>query len=167
MSNSAFQVSERTSLPQTDLHNQIRLLSDRLVQAQRPLRILEAIQWQPEIEEQFFAKDGRELPPVTRNTYDANPLPFERRAKLRDLRDLERDIVRQLGHANACSQMMVRRCRDYRQVVELLANRGTPKFAAISQELFGSSAWTSRTHAADLCAVGRLVRQVGYAPGRG
>ena len=109
MSNSVIHVSERTSLPLTSRNNQIRLLSERLIQAQRPLRILEAIQWQPDIEEQFLAKDGRELPRMTRQTYECTPLPFDRSAKLRELRDLERDICRLLGHANACSQMMVQR----------------------------------------------------------
>ena len=159
MSNSAIHVSERISLPLTSRHSPIRVLSDRLVQAQKPLRILDAIQWPPQIEEQFFAEGGREIPRMTREAYTSNPLPFERRAKLRELRDLERDICRQLGHANACSQMMARRCREYRQVVELLASRGTPKFASISQDLFGSSAWKPGKIGLSLKALGRLVKQ--------
>jgi uncharacterized protein (TIGR02421 family) len=159
MSNSAIQVGERTSSSLTSRQSQIRHLSDRLVQAQRPLRILDAIQWPPQIEEQFFSEDCRELPRMTRETYASNPLPFERRPKLRELRDLERDICRQLGHANACSQMMVRRCREYRQVVELLTNRGRPKFASISRDLFGSSSWKPGEIGLSLNSIGRLVKQ--------
>ena len=159
MSNSAIQVGERTSPSVTSRHSQIRHLSDRLIHAQKPLRILDAIQWPPQVEERFFAENGRELPRMTRETYASNPLPFERRAKLRELRDLERDICRQLGHANACSQMMVRRCREYRQVVELLSRRGTLKFASISQDLFGNSGWKLEENGLSLKTLSQLVKQ--------
>ncbi len=159
MRNSVIQVDERTSFSLTFRQSQIRRLSDRLVEAQRPLRILEAIHWQPDVEEKFFAKNCCELPPMTRKCYERNPLPFDRRTKLRELRELEHDIGRQLGHANACSQMMVQRCQEYRQVVDLLSSRGTPTFAAISQRLFGSSAWISRTSSMSLRSMGKLIKQ--------
>jgi uncharacterized protein (TIGR02421 family) len=159
MRNSVIQVDERTSFSLTSRQSQIRLLSDRLVDAQRPLRILEAIHWQPDVEEQFFARNCRELPPMTRKGYERNPLPFDRRPKLRELRELEHDICRQLGHANACSQMMLQRCREYRRVVELLSSRGTPTFAAVSQGLFGSSGWISRNNSMSLRAIGKLIKQ--------
>jgi hypothetical protein len=44
----------------------IRRLSDRLVAAQRPFRILDAIKWDDDIELAFFAGGCRQQPPVTR-----------------------------------------------------------------------------------------------------
>src|SRR3954447_24941123 len=128
MSNLAVQVGESALVAFSSRHHQIRRLSNRLIEAQRTLRILEPIHWPFEVEERFFAKKCRELPPVRREIYNRSPLPFDCQAKLEELRRLERDICLQLGHGNACSQMMVRRCQDYRLVVDLLANRGTPGF---------------------------------------
>ena len=42
----------------------IRALSDRLVEAQRPIRILNAIKWDARVQEVFFASGFREQPPV-------------------------------------------------------------------------------------------------------
>ena len=45
-------------------HQAIRTLSDRLVTAQRPIRILDALKWDASLEAQFFAKKCLELPKV-------------------------------------------------------------------------------------------------------
>ena len=62
---SAIGLYRPTLSPQETL---IRSLSDRLVEAQRPLRILDAVKWGDNVERDFFAADGRELPPVTRDS---------------------------------------------------------------------------------------------------
>jgi uncharacterized protein (TIGR02421 family) len=159
MSNSTLDVGQRTVASLTSRQTKIRSLSDRLIEAQKSLRILETIQWHPEIEERFFADNARELPRVTREVYARNALPFDRRAKVRELIALENDICRQLGHANACSQMMVRRCQEYRQVVELIASRGQPGFAQQSERLFGKSTWKSPFGALSLRAFSHLVKK--------
>src|SRR5437870_9941395 len=79
----------------------VRSLSDRLVEAQRPIRILDAIKWDDDIERAFFEKGCRELPPVTRDYYKSRPLPFEPEQKLHELHQIERDIRRRLGEFNA------------------------------------------------------------------
>ena len=61
----------------TSLETRIRGLSDRLVEVQRPLRILDAVKWGDEVERSFFAAGARELPPVTRDSYASRPLPFD------------------------------------------------------------------------------------------
>ena len=42
----------------------VRSLSDRLVQALRPIRILDAVRWDDSIEDAFFAGGARSLPRV-------------------------------------------------------------------------------------------------------
>src|SRR5215475_12968061 len=84
----------------------IRALSDRLVEAQRPIRVLDAVKWDDSIERAFFDTGGRELPPVTRDYYDRRPLSFEPEAKLQEFHLLERDIRRQLGDLNGPGQIM-------------------------------------------------------------
>jgi uncharacterized protein (TIGR02421 family) len=125
--------------PLTAYESTVRALSDRLVEAQRPIRILDAIKWDDDIERAFLAKEGRELPPVTREYYLARPLPFDPEDKTKEFLDIERDIRRQLGQFNSAGQIMARMCREYRQVVQMLEHRGTHLFAEASERLYGSA----------------------------
>jgi uncharacterized protein (TIGR02421 family) len=125
----------------------VRALSDRLVEAQRPIRILDAIKWDEDIERAFFEQGCRELPPVTRDYYLKRALPFDPEAKLHDLHLIERDVRRQLGEFNAPGQIMTRMCQEYREVVRMLTHRGTAVFAETSERLYGSA--TDSFHAGD------------------
>jgi uncharacterized protein (TIGR02421 family) len=118
----------------------VRSLSDRLVEAQRPIRILDAIKWDEDIERAFFAAGCRALPPVSRDYYLARPLPFDPDDKRAEFLDLERDIRQRLGKYNAAAQIMTRMCEEYREVLDLLLHRGTRQFAILSERLYGSSA---------------------------
>jgi uncharacterized protein (TIGR02421 family) len=125
----------------------VRSLSDRLVEAQRPIRVLDAIKWDEDIERAFFDQGCRELPPVTRDYYLTRPLPFDPEAKLTELHQIERDIRRQLGEFNAPGHIMARMCQEYREVVRMLSHRGSRIFAETSERLYGSA--TDSFHAGD------------------
>lgn len=114
-------------------------LSERLVAAQRPIRILDALKWEPQIQEQFFAKKCRELPKVNLAYYQKRPLNFDVEAKQDEFYELERDIRRNLGQFSAVGGIMQRMCREYREVIRLLVARGTHEFSYIAQELYGST----------------------------
>lgn len=135
----------------------IRSLSDRVVEAQRPIRILDAIKWEDDVERAFFAAGCRELPPVTRDYYLSRPLPFDPEQKCQEFLSIERDIRQRLGKYNAAGQIMTRTCAEYRQVVQLLVSRGTPAFAALSERLYGGSA--DSFHAGDptLADLGQML----------
>src|SRR3954467_14277728 len=90
--------------PLSAYESMVRALSDRLVEAQRPIRILDAIKWDDDVERAFFAAGCRELPPVTRDYYLRRALPFDADAKLQELHTIERDVRRQLGEFNAPGQ---------------------------------------------------------------
>src|SRR5919202_3036956 len=111
--------------PLNAYESMVRALSDRLVEAQRPIRILDAIKWDDDVERAFFDKGCRELPPVTRDYYLSRPLPFDPEEKLHEFHAIERDVRRQLGEFNAPGRLMARRCQEYREVVRLLTHRGT------------------------------------------
>jgi hypothetical protein len=70
----------------------IRDLSERIVTAQRPIRILDALKWNGEIEKQFFASQFKELPKVTEKYYENNPLRFDPEQKIEEFSQIERDI---------------------------------------------------------------------------
>lgn len=135
----------------------IRAISDRLVETQRPIRILDAVKWDDEIERAFFAAGCRELPPVTHDYYLSRPLPFDLEQKRLEFLGIERDIRRRLGRYNAAGQIMTRMCEEYRQVLDLLAARGTPAFSALSERLYGSSADSFHAGDPNLADLGRML----------
>src|SRR5437763_10070403 len=138
----------------------VRTLSDRLVEAQRPIRILDAIKWDDSIERAFFEKGGRELPPVTREFYQVRPLPFDPEPKLHEFHAIERDIRRQLGEFNAPGQIMSRMCEEYREVVHLLTHRGTRAFAEISERLYGSASDSFHAGDPNLADLGHMLSDI-------
>ena len=118
---------------------EVKALSDRIVKAQQPIRILDAIKWDDNIKQEFFKYKCRKLPAVTIDYYRNRPLGFEVAEKKQEFHQIERDLVRKLGQLNPLSVIMRRICREYQDVVYMLEARGTPDFSSISQELYGSS----------------------------
>src|SRR5262249_27711903 len=114
-------------------------LGERLIEAQRPLRLLDAIAWDDRVEQAFFAAGCRRLPAVDHDYYRCRPLGFDPDAKRGELASLERDVSRRLGKTHPAGRLLLRRCRQYQGVIELLRARGTPEFARISARLFGDS----------------------------
>src|SRR3954452_12018741 len=98
----------KTHRPLSSYESMVRALSDRLVEAQRPIRVLDAIKWDDDIERAFFDKGCKELPPVTRQFYQRRALPFDRDDKRHEFHATERDIRRQLGEFNGPGQIMSR-----------------------------------------------------------
>ncbi len=125
----------------------IRSLSDRLVDAQAPIRILDAIKWDDNVREEFFRKRCKSLPDVSPDYYARRPLGFDPTERREVLQDIERDITRQLGTFNPVGQIMRRMCREYRMVIRMVEARGKPDFGLISQELYGSA--SDAFHAGD------------------
>jgi uncharacterized protein (TIGR02421 family) len=118
----------------------IRALSDRIVEAQRPIRILDAIKWDDGVREAFLAAGGREQPRVDRAYYAGRPLGFDPDEKKAQFHDIERDINRQLGRFNPI-------CQEYLTVVRMLEARGSHEFVALSAQLYGSA--SDAFHAGD------------------
>jgi uncharacterized protein (TIGR02421 family) len=138
----------------------VRGLSERLVEAQRPIRVLDAIKWDDDIERGFFAQGCRELPAVARDYYLKRPLPFEPEEKLHELHGIERDIRRQLGEFNAPGQIMSRMCQEYREVVRLLKHRGTRAFAETSERLYGSASDSFHAGDPNLADLGHMMSDI-------
>jgi uncharacterized protein (TIGR02421 family) len=123
----------------TSYQQTIRQLSDRLVVAQKPIRLLDALKWDNEIREFFFKNKFTVLPPIDREYYERRPPGFDINQKRDEFYEIERDIRRYLGQFNAVGNIMLRMCREYRKVIDAIEFRGTPHFVRISQDLFGSA----------------------------
>lgn len=144
----------------TTYKEKIKRLSQRVVDAQKPIRILDAIKWDDDVERTFFAQGCRELPPVTRDYYLSRPLPFDPEQKLHEFHLIERDLRRQLGEFNAPGQIMARMCQEYREVVHLLQARGTPAFAEISERLYGSASDSFHAGDPNLADLGHMMSDI-------
>lgn len=124
----------------TKYHQVIRDLSEKIVAAQRPIRILDALKWNGTVEEAFFKSGCKELPNVRGpEYYEQNPLKFDPDKKIDEFNHIEREIRRDLGQFNSVGAIMQRMCREYCTVVEMLNARGTPHFTRYAQQLYGSA----------------------------
>lgn len=118
----------------------IRELSERIVSAQRPIRILDALKWDASVKAYFFKHDFKKLPEISSDYYlEKNPLSFDPAKKIEEFQDIDRNIRRKLGQYSGVGSIMQRMCYEYCRVVEMLAARGTPRFTEVSQELYGSA----------------------------
>ena len=136
----------RRQLPD-DYQNIVRTLSDRIVHAQTPIRVLDAIKWDDSVRQGFLKHKGKAMPEVDRAYYESRPLAFDSSAKKLEFQNIERDITRQLGQFNPVGQIMRRMCKEYRMVIRMLEARGTADFGLISQELYGAA--SDAFHAGD------------------
>lgn len=128
-------------MPPNLTHEQqlIRDLSDRIVLAQQPIRILDAIKWDAEVEQDFFKHNCKKLPIVDEDYYRKRPLGYDPKDKILEIYDIERNIKKHLGQFSGVGRVMLRMCREYREVVRMLQFRGQPEFSLISQQLYGST----------------------------
>jgi len=87
----------------------VRELSDRIVAAQRPIRILDALKWDQGIEEVFIKNKAKKLPPIDSEYYlKKNPLSFDPATKLEEFHDIDRSIRRKLGQYSGVGSIMQR-----------------------------------------------------------
>src|SRR3954466_6138321 len=77
-------------------------LAQRVLDAQRPMRILQSLRWEADVEEQFFRGRARELPRVTY----ASDLGFDPDAKIRELDGILADAEQKLGEGDRLGDIL-------------------------------------------------------------
>jgi uncharacterized protein (TIGR02421 family) len=110
-------------------------LAQRLLEAQRPIRILNALRWPQTVEEQFLKGKSRELPVVE---YEPD-LGFDPEAKKAELMELAKDIDKELGPKDDLARILKDSVEDFHRVVVMLEGRGTKKFYDQAKRLYGSA----------------------------
>jgi len=116
----------------------IKRLSQRLVDAQRPIRILDAIKWDPSVEAELRKGKFKKMPIVGPEQYALIELGFDPKAKLDELGEIVTDIRTTLGAEDPLTGLLVSITEQYIDVVHMLLNRGTRKFWEYSCKLYGS-----------------------------
>lgn len=116
----------------------VQELSERIVNAQRDIRILDSIKWDDAIKQDFFKNKAKKLPPVTEEYYQSRPLPFLEEDKIDEFRLIIRDAENKLGQYSPITRLIKRQCEEYIKAVHMLAVRGTPQFSEFAMQLYGS-----------------------------
>ncbi|MGZ3688954.1 MAG: flavohemoglobin expression-modulating QEGLA motif protein [Bdellovibrionota bacterium] len=118
------------------IKEKIHSLSQRIVEVQKPIRVLDAIQWDASVEQELRKHKFKTIPKFTAEQY--RPLGFDAKAKLEELSDLRKDIESTLGKDDALGRLLVTITEEYMLVVEMLLARGTKRFWECSRRLYGS-----------------------------
>ncbi len=113
-------------------------LATRIVDGQKPIRMLQSIRWDNGVEEQFLKSKGKEMPRIDAAYYEHLDLGFDPKAKAEEFEEIARDIDSHLGEEDAIGQIMTTTALQYRDSVRMLAARGTPLFYGYSRKLYGS-----------------------------
>ena len=117
----------------------IALLASRLVEAQRPIRVLDQIKWSPDVFERFRDSRFKEPPKIDARYYAGLPLAFDAEGLKGTLRELLDDIERDVSGADAIGSILISSATQYLRLIEMLEARGTPRFYELSRELYGSA----------------------------
>lgn len=127
-----------TNKPSAAYLENIRELSDSLVAAQEPIRILDAIKWPEYVKEDFFKHKFKKQPKILPDTYQIN-----NKINFFEQRDIfykiERQVTKKLGQFNTVGQMLRKKCQEYILVLRMLEACGTAEFSDLSKLLYGSS----------------------------
>jgi uncharacterized protein (TIGR02421 family) len=115
----------------------IKELSDRIVEAQKPIKVLSAINWDDDIKARFFESDFKEQPQVDRDYYVNREIRLDPERSRAELADIEADIVNRLGDS-AAARLMQFMCGQFEATVDMIASRGTPRFSELSRTLYGA-----------------------------
>jgi uncharacterized protein (TIGR02421 family) len=122
----------------TTYKEKIKRLSQRIVEAQRPIRILDAIKWDSSIEHELRKSKFREMPTIGPDYYEKFPLSFDAEKKKEELHDIISDIRLTMGEDDSVGKLQIKICEQYIDVVEMLLSRGTKRFWEQSCKLYGS-----------------------------
>jgi uncharacterized protein (TIGR02421 family) len=116
----------------------VRELSDRIVAAQRPIKVLSAINWDDGVKERFFAAGFKEQPAVDREYYESRPIKLDPDATRDELRTIEAAISGRLGPLSPAGTLMRFMCEQFRMTVDMIDARGTERFSSLSSLLYGT-----------------------------
>jgi uncharacterized protein (TIGR02421 family) len=105
----------------------LRQASSEILEAQRPIRVLRTLAWSEDVERQFFASDGKELP---RPVYRVSP-------ELADSLDRLRALAARLTGQSEIERFLRDSCASLATAARMLGALGTKQFYFHSVELYG------------------------------
>lgn len=153
------------AMDQAAYRERVKLLSDRLIALQQPIRILDAIKWPAGVEQRFMAAGGREMPAIPSDHYSSHPPGYDADRLRGQFRELRTDVRRQLGRGDGLGRIMQATIDQYLLVIDMLAHRGTSEFGRLSRQLYGSARDHMRGDRKTLRQLGEKLRETFSLPG--
>ncbi|MEW6056490.1 MAG: flavohemoglobin expression-modulating QEGLA motif protein [Bdellovibrionota bacterium] len=144
----------------TTYKEKVKRLSDMVVDAQKPIRILDAIKWPTSIDDQFRKSKFKEMPKIDRTFYESQLLGFDAKQKIEEFDQIINEVHLQLGKDDELGVMMVRNCQEYQDVVRMLMARGTKQFHEFSRKLYGSPKDTFRDEKTSINDLARVMYDI-------
>lgn len=114
-------------------------VSNQMIEIQKPIMILNSIQWPEKVFTEFKRKKFQKLPKLTTDLYKEKPLGFDPEEKIKEFRILQKKVEKYFGKDDPVGRILVRNCQEYMQSVGMLRDRGTPDFYKYSALLYGST----------------------------
>ncbi len=113
----------------------LKQMSERLVEAQRQVRLIDAVRWDQGVLEAVRKSKFKELPKVD---YGNLPLGYDPEQKVEEFQSIIDDVTNEMGSEDHLVRILIDSCREYQSLVRMLQSRGMPEFYEISRKLYGS-----------------------------
>ena len=144
----------------TTYKEKIKRLSQRIVDAQKPIRILDSIQWDAKVDVELKKSRFRKMPKIGPDYYAQRHIGFDPTQKLDELKEIRTDIQTTLGLEDPLTGLLTQITEQYLDVVEMLLARGTPQFHKYSKKLYGSPKDTFFHDKATVCDLGQVLYSI-------
>jgi len=138
----------------------VKRLSERIVDAQKPIRILDAIKWEPWVEEKLKKSKFKDVPKLGPDYYQKIELGYDPKLKIDELRDIITDIDLDLGRDDELGGLLKEIVGEYIEVVRMITQRGTKKFGEASRKLYGSPKDTLYDDKSSILDLGRTLYEI-------
>lgn len=116
----------------------LKVFSNRLVEAQKQVRLIDAVRWDPKILEEVRRSQYKELPEVNADTYEAMSLGYDPNEKIAEFQSIIDDMKREIGLEDPLVKILVASCEEFQDLIRMLMARGKPEFYQFSRKLYGS-----------------------------
>lgn len=116
----------------------LKLYSERVVEAQKQIRLIDAVKWDPQILENVRKSKFKELPKVDSSYYENIPLGYDPDLKIAEFQKIADDLVAEMGTEDPLVRILLAGTRELQDLLHMLKARGRPDFYDFSKRLFGS-----------------------------
>jgi uncharacterized protein (TIGR02421 family) len=118
------------------IKEEIRDLSQRIVTAQKPIRILDSTKHSSQFVDAFIKSKFKEIPKVEGPLY--KNISWDINEKIKELQQISSDCDKLLGSTNPLGELLKKIIYEYILVCGLIQHRGNAKFHDYSRQLYGS-----------------------------
>lgn len=125
-------------MPWTTYKEKVKQLSLAIVEAQKPIRILNSIKISGSVEQEIKNLKFKSIPKISDDFYEKANLGFDPEKKRQELQEIRQNIAFHLGENDDVGLLLTNIVDEYLLVVKMLESRGTQEFYSYSRLLYGS-----------------------------